>query len=210
MAGTVIRAASLAFLIAVMAGGTAPAQESRPLPPAGRFLFLNQERILTDSVAGRALLAEEAEARDRLRAEARSIEQAFEAEERALTEARATMEPEAFRELADDFDARVVQARRDQDARSASLAAQFDQRRRQFYADVAPVLVGLLERFGAVAIFDEGSVLLADQSLNITDAVIAEIDAREATEDGQPEGAAPGAPDEPGGPAPDEEGEGDR
>ncbi len=195
MAGTVIRAAALGFMIAVMAGGTAPAQESRPLPPAGRFLFLNQERILTDSVAGRALLAEEAEARDRLRAEARSIEQAFEAEER---------------ELADDFDARVVQARRDQDARSASLAAQFDQRRRQFYADVAPVLVGLLERFGAVAIFDEGSVLLADQSLNITDAVIAEIDAREATEDGQPEGAAPGAPDEPGGPAPDEEGEGDR
>ena len=36
----------------------------------------------------------------------------------------------------------------------------------------------LMDRYGAKAIFDENSVLLADQSLNITEAVIAEIDAR--------------------------------
>ena len=35
----------------------------------------------------------------------------------------------------------------------------------------------LMDRYGAKAIFDENSVLLADQSLNITEAVIAEIDA---------------------------------
>ena len=50
----------------------------------------------------------------------------------------------------------------------------------------------LMDRYGAKAIFDENSVLLADQSLNITQAVIAEIDARAATT--APEGAAP-APD---------------
>lgn len=177
----------LALLAATVMATTA--QEPRPVPPAGRFLFLNQERILTDSEAGKALLAEEAAARDRLRAEARAIEQAFEAEERDLTEKRATMDPAEFRALADDFDTRVVQARRDQDARSAALAAQFDQQRREFYAGVAPVLVGLLERFEAVAIFDEGSVLLADQSLNITDAVIAEMDARDRAGRGAPEAA---------------------
>ncbi len=35
----------------------------------------------------------------------------------------------------------------------------------------------LMDRYGAQAIFDENSVLLADQTLNITAAVIAEIDA---------------------------------
>ena len=35
----------------------------------------------------------------------------------------------------------------------------------------------LMDRYGAKAILDENSVLLADQSLNITAAVIAEIDA---------------------------------
>ena len=34
-----------------------------------------------------------------------------------------------------------------------------------------------MDRYGALAIFDENSVLLADQALNITEAVIAEIDA---------------------------------
>ena len=79
----------------------------------------------------------------------------------------------------------MVKARRDQDERANALAQQFDQRRRQFYAQVAPILVMLMDRYGAKAIFDENSVLLADQSLNITEAVIAEIDAD----------ATPAAPD---------------
>ena len=47
----------------------------------------------------------------------------------------------------------------------------------------------LMDRYRAQAIFDENSVLLADQSLNITEAVIAEIDARAAE---APPGGAPG------------------
>ncbi len=86
------------------------------------------------------------------------------------------MAPEEFRALADAFDARVVQARREQDARAATLAQEFDQRRRQFYARVAPLLVGLMDRAGARAVFDENSALLTDQTLNITDEVIAAID----------------------------------
>jgi Skp family chaperone for outer membrane proteins len=147
------------------------------LPRAG-FLFINQERILTGSRAGQALLADEEEARDKLRTEARAIDTAFEQEEQALTERRPTLPPEEFQALADAFDARVVEARREQDARSTTLAQEFDQRRRQFYAQVAPILVMLMDRFGAQAIFDENSVLLADQALNITEQVIAEIDAR--------------------------------
>ena len=41
----------------------------------------------------------------------------------------------------------------------------------------------LMDRYRAKAIFDETSVLLADQSLNITEAVIAEIDAGAAAPD---------------------------
>jgi Skp family chaperone for outer membrane proteins len=160
-----------------------PAQPEKTQPqkltvPRAGFLFLNQERILTGSRAGQALLAEEEAARDQLRAEARTIDGNFEAEERSLTERRPTLAPEEFRKLADAFDARVVEARREQDERSTSLAQEFDQRRRAFYAQVAPILVMLMDRFGALAILDESSVLLADQSINITEEVIAEIDAR--------------------------------
>jgi Skp family chaperone for outer membrane proteins len=155
-----------------------------PAPPAAAesppFLLLNQERILTGSQPGQALLAEEEAAREMLRREAAETDRRFEEEERRLTEARATMSPEEFRALADDFDARVIEARRQQELRSQSVAFEFEQRRRQFYNEVGPILVALLSRYGAHAIFDESSVLVADQSLNITDAVIAEIDRRAA------------------------------
>ena len=160
--------AAALFVLATSAG----AQDA---PQAG-FVFLDQERILTDSERGKALLADEEAARDALRAEARAVETAFEEEERRLTQQRATLDAAAFRALADDFDQRVEAARRDQDARASALAQEFEGRRRQFYADVAPLLVGVMEGRGAHAIFDETSVLLADQTLDITEAVIAEID----------------------------------
>jgi Skp family chaperone for outer membrane proteins len=169
------RRLALALVCALAVAPAAPAQQ----PPEGApFLLLNQERILTGSRTGQALLAAEEEARDALRTEAREIDRSFEEEERRLTELRATTPPEDFRILADEFDARVVEARRLQDQRSQALALEWEQRRRRFYAEVGPILVGLLSRYGAHAIFDESSVLLADQSLNITDSVIAEIDAR--------------------------------
>ncbi|MFO1140866.1 MAG: OmpH family outer membrane protein [Amaricoccus sp.] len=176
------------------------AQGQPPAPQAGLpFLFINQEKILTGSKTGQALLADEDRQRDAMRGEARALDASFEEEESKLTEQRPTMPPEEFRKLSDAFDARVVKARKEQDDRASALAQQFDQRRRQFYAQVAPILVMLMDRYGAKAIFDENSVLLADQSLNITQAVIAEIDARAATN--APEGAV-AAPDA-GTPAPE-------
>lgn len=156
-------------------GGPVAAQmDAGQTPP---FLLINQERILLDSLAGQDLLAQEEEKRSQLVAEARSIDAAFEAEERELTEKRGTIPPEEFSRLAEDFDSRVVAARQRQDERSNALAQELDRARRQFFAEVAPFLVQLMDRYGAYAIFDENSVLLADQRLNITGAVIEEIDA---------------------------------
>lgn len=160
-----------------------PAPEAEPPPASFPFLFINQERLLLGSQAGQRLLAEEETEREALRTEARSIDAAFEEEERRLTEQRADLDPAEFRALADDFDSRVIAARQEQDDRSEALALRFDLRRRQFYASVAPILVRLMDRYRAKAILDETSVLLADQSINITDQVIEEIDAEFAPQD---------------------------
>ncbi|MBP7001590.1 OmpH family outer membrane protein [Amaricoccus sp.] len=188
VAASIVALAAAAGAAGAQEAGTAPAPgpapipllpaQSRPAGPSGgpTFLYINQDRILTGSKRGQALLAEEEAARDALRAEARRIEAAFEEEERGLNDKRREMSPPDFRKLADDFDARVVEARRQQDERANALATEFDQKRRQFYAGVGPVLVGLMERRGGLAIFDESSVLLADPSINVTDEVIAEMD----------------------------------
>lgn len=165
--------------------------EAQVTPTRPAFVLIDQERVLTGSARGRALLAEEERERERLRLEARGIEQAFEEEERLLTERRKELDAAAFRALADDFDARVVEARRLQDEKASALASDFERRRRQFYVDVAPALVRVMESRGAYAIFDESSVLLSDQSLNITDPVIAEIDRLDGPTAPGASGAAP-------------------
>lgn len=167
------RGLSAILMVAVLAAGPVVSQDQAAKP----FLVLNQERILTGSVSGQKLLADEAAARDSLRADARAIDSAFEAEEQSLTELRKTLSAEEFRAKANDFDARVVKARQEQDARSGALAQDLDRRRRQFYSSVGPILVTLMGRYNAHAIFDENSVLLVDEALNITEDVIAEIDA---------------------------------
>jgi Skp family chaperone for outer membrane proteins len=184
------RAAGLlrALALGLALGAPATAQDA----PVKQFLIINQERLLTGSRTGQEVLQAEEVERDRLRSEARALDSSFEAEEQKLTDQRATLPPEEFRTLADAFDARVVTARRDQDKRASALAQDFEQRRRQFYARVAPILVSLMDRYQALAIFDETSVLVADQSLNITDAVIAEIDA--APGGSPPPAADPAAP----------------
>ena len=200
-----VRVLAVPALALALAGGADRACAQAP-PASAPFLIINQEQILTGSEVGKQLLADEERERDTLRSEARSLDAAFEAEERRLTEQRPDLDPAEFRRLSDAFDARVVQARRDQDSRSAALAQEFDQRRRAFYARVAPVLVMLMDRYGAKAIFDENSVLLADQTLNITEAVIAEIDAKatppasgaEAPSQANPAGTTP-APEAPAG-----------
>jgi len=186
------RAGWPAALIAGVLVALAPAAAQEPPAEALPFLFINQERLLTGSEAGQRLLDEEEAEREALRAAARAIDAAFEAEEQRLTDRRPELGPEEFRALADDFDARVIEARREQDERSAALAQRFDLRRRQFYASVAPILVRFMDRYSAKAILDETSVLLADQSINITDEVIAAIDAELAPAAPPAEAPAPG------------------
>lgn len=83
-----IRAALAAAGLVLLLAGPVDAQARRV--PSG-FLVINQEQILTGSQRGRALLAEEDAARERLRGEARAIDAAFEAEEEQLTALRATL-----------------------------------------------------------------------------------------------------------------------
>ena len=87
------------------------------------------------------------------------------------------MPAEEFRQLADDFDTRVVRIRKEQDAKFATLSASNDQNRQKFYRAAVPVLADLMREAGAVALLDSGSVLLSADKIDITGLAIARIDA---------------------------------
>ncbi|MFD0978567.1 OmpH family outer membrane protein [Tropicimonas aquimaris] len=139
-------------------------------------LTLDQDRLFSDTLYGKRVLAELEQVSSELAELNREISAQLTAEEQRLTEQRQTMSPEQFRPLADAFDAKVVQLRDEQDARIRDLQRRRELERRVFMQRVIPVLSELVREVGAVAILDERAVILSADQIDVTESAIARID----------------------------------
>ncbi|MDD9722635.1 OmpH family outer membrane protein [Sulfitobacter sp. PR48] len=136
-------------------------------------LTIDSERVFQQSDFGKRVAAEEREKLSALESENREIEARLETEERALTEKRAQMTPEAFRVLADAFDAKVQETRSAQDAKFRELSAQLDVERGKFQQAAAPVFEQLMREAGAAVILERRSVFASATVIEITEEAIA-------------------------------------
>jgi Skp family chaperone for outer membrane proteins len=145
-------------------------------------LTVDSERLFADSAYGQRV-ARQIESRGAdLAAENRRIEAELAEEERALTERRPEMEPEAFRAAADAFDARVMRVRREQDAKARALAQRGEAARRAFFEAAQPVLQQIMVEAGAAVIVEQRSVFMSLDVIDITDIAIERLDANVAPE----------------------------
>lgn len=156
----------------VLAQGQGGGAASAPI------MVLNQERLLSQSLYGRRIQREVEAAGVALSAENRQIEARLTEEELALTERRATMTPEAFRPIAQEFDSRVNGIRSAQEAKSRALQQQADAAQQAFFEIAFPILVEVLRDRGASILMDHRAVLLSADGIDITEEAIALIDAR--------------------------------
>lgn len=185
----------------VLLAGPVHSQAAEEPPAPSPILTLDQDRLFKASAWGKRAAARIADASAKLAAENRELEAQLVAEERDLTEARPTMAPEAFRKAADDFDARVVDLRRTQDAKGRAIARITDAERQKFYAAALPVMGDLLRRKGAVVVLDSRAIFVSAESIDVTDEMIGAIDAAlgagEDVPDPAPDDGAepPAAPD---------------
>lgn len=188
----------LGFPLGVPAEGPEALPLGVPLGPG--VLTIDPERLFAGSALGRQMAAELEAALRELAAENRTIEARLTAEERALTEQRATLPPEQFRPLAEAFDAKVEDIRRAQEAKSRALNRRRDEDRQRFLEAALPVLAAILAERGAAVVLDRRAVFLSFDEIDITDEAIRRLDAL------APEGAPPGPPPaeapDPGAPAP--------
>lgn len=196
------RACAIAALLAGPAAGQGtgalPLGRSDLAPPeAGRLLVIDRQRVLEESMLGRARLGELDAATEALVAENRQIEDRLREEERRLTERRAEMEPAAFRAEAEAFDARVQEIRVEQDAKRRELLVRRDEIVPRFWDEVLTVVAGILQERGAVVVLDRDGVFLSSDAADITDEVIARIDASTGP------GLAPDPPEPPSTPRPE-------
>lgn len=179
-----MRRISTAGLVALALSVVAPATVAQQ--PGGGLglgtvvspvLTIDSERLFRDSAFGQRVAAEIEAKGTELAAENRQIEADLEAEERELTDKRATMDPEAFRELADAFDEKVQQTRAAQTAKGRALNTLLDQEREVFLNAAAPVLERLMREAEAAVILERRSVFVSASAIEITDDAIALLDA---------------------------------
>ncbi|MGC1505693.1 MAG: OmpH family outer membrane protein [Sulfitobacter sp.] len=135
-------------------------------------LTIDSDRLFLDSDFGKRVVAEVEAKGTELANENRKIEADLEAEERRLTEVRATMTPEAFRTLANEFDEKVQQTRQVQATKGRALNALLDQEREVFESAAGPVLERLMRSAEAAVILDLRSVFVSASAIEITDDAI--------------------------------------
>lgn len=180
-----------AFALA-MAAALGPAWAQQPPAAAGGaavptpVLVIRQDQLFGNSAFGRASQARLDAASAALIAENRRIEGELEAEERALTDRRASLPTAEFRALADAFNEKVERIRAEQDAKSRELARNRDEDRKRFIEFALPVLAELLRDRGAAVIIDQQAVFLSIDTVDITDEAVARIDARIGNGSGVP------------------------
>ncbi|MEO0939753.1 MAG: OmpH family outer membrane protein [Pseudomonadota bacterium] len=158
-------------------GGAAVAQDLPEGVPQSGVLTVDSQRLFAGSAFGRRVARQIEERSAALAQENRRIANELSAEERELTELRATLPAEEFRALADAYDTKVQETRRAQNAKSDELDSFAAQQQRAFLAAAAPVLEALMREAGAVIVLEKERVLLSATAIEVTDIAIARIDA---------------------------------
>lgn len=145
-------------------------------PP--QILTLDQDRLYSASLYGRALEAKSLAATQDLAVENRKIESDLSAEEVSLTAQREAVSAADFAKLATDFDVKVEKIRAEQEAKATQLTKDRDEGRKQFFDAAVPLLADLMRKVGAYAILNRSSVVLAFDSIDVTDRALAVLDAQ--------------------------------
>lgn len=145
--------------------------------PQSAILTIQSDRLFSESAFGRRV-GQEIEAEGAvLTAENRRIEADLRSEEQHLTVRRLTMEPAAFRTLADAFDEKVQETRRLQEQKLREINLMGETARREFFSVSLPILQQLMRETGAGAILEHSTVFLSADAADITDLAISRIDA---------------------------------
>lgn len=201
---------AVVILVAGVLSGAPVAVGAQTAPGIGAFAqglpyrVLDQDRLFRQSDMGQAIFAQLRQAEQRLEAENQQIFDQLTAEERALTEQRASMTPEEFRALADAFDARVETIRAERAARAQTLVDVREAEAQRFFDAALPVLVDLMASEGIVALFRPENIVLGIDAIDVTDLAIERMNAATAaqgqaptvpgTEAPAPESPAPESP----------------
>lgn len=186
---------------------------SRTIPAAGLsqgqapVLTLDQDLLyLTSAWGKRAQARLEAEG-EIIAVENERLTQLLSAEEARLTGQRAVLPPAEFRRMAENFDLRATEVRRERAQAVQALNAWAEADRSAFFRAALPVMGQVMQDRGAVAVLDRRTVFVSLDAIDVTDDLVAAADRRLGDGEGAvplPQQDAPQGSGQAGDPLPDQ------
>lgn len=196
----------VAILALALATGPVAAQEAPPLPvteaPADEgqadqapprpepivvsspvqaqavsVVTVDQDRLFAGSAWGRRMQAEFEQSGNALADENERLAAQLSDEEAKLTQQRAALDPAEFRRLAEAFDARATEIRRERAQAVQDLNTRIDTEQAAFFQAVVPLIGQMMQERGAVLVLDRRTALLSAEGIDITSELIARVDA---------------------------------
>jgi len=164
------RRAVAAGLVACLAGAARGQDDPGTLPP--QVIVVSRDRILSETQAGRAIIASEREIGSAFQARVDAVKEQLEAEEAELTRLRGKIPRAEFESRATAFDRKVRVARRRTQKQAAELQQTFRIARERLVGRLAPILIKVLREQGAAIVLDADQILVAAPSVNMTEEVI--------------------------------------
>ncbi|MFV0294207.1 MAG: OmpH family outer membrane protein [Paracoccus sp. (in: a-proteobacteria)] len=149
-------------------------------------LVLNVEQAYADSAWGQRARAEIDAEVIRLDAENKRLENQLKAEEAALTAERETLSPEKFRKQAEAFDTRAQTVRRERAEVVVDLENRAQADLETFLDATQPVIKALMQEYNAGVVLDRRQTLVIISAVDITDELVARMDATVGEGDGLP------------------------
>lgn len=182
MRGTFFQHAILTAAVALGGGTllspeTAAAQQS-DAQSVSQIVTVDRQGLFNLTAYGKRVLASVETERERLVKETHAAEQALAEEERELTEQRATLDPQSFRVLADAFDRKVRDLRRESELREQEFVRTLENEQSAFFDRIGPILGELVRELGAVVILDRRVILLSTRNIDITELAVQRINDR--------------------------------
>ena len=165
----------LAMAAAVAMASAASAQDRTVVVPSP-IMVVDFEALFVETAYGQRISSAVTTERLRVQSENDRIAAELLAEETALTEARADMDPAAFRDAARAFNERAQAVRQDREAESTKLRQLLEAEQSQFLERVRPIILALMLERGAVVTMDRRAVYQAIGGANATQDAVALID----------------------------------
>lgn len=155
------------------AGGAATAQ-----PRDEPILVVSREQVLQEAAPAERLNEIEAAMTTELQRHVDAIKAELAEEEQELTRLRGALPREEFEDRVQEFDQRVRRERERTQRRAAALQTAFREAHQKLLEALMPILVTVSQEMGAKLVLDRDDILLAHPSIDVTDRVIALMNAR--------------------------------